>query len=118
MKDSKEMLNRTAERQEMRTYFGIDARRINLLARLLIASLQVCTVNHAQLDLALNAKVKKVRRAISFNVKRLQRFLKIFCPILIYESILSRPAWFGQIYTGGKACPPSSSTLFGPRHDH
>lgn len=68
MKDSKEML-----KQEMRTHFAVDARRIDLLARLLIALLQVCTVNYAQLALALNAKVK-----VSSNVKRLQRFFKEF----------------------------------------
>ena len=68
MKDSKEML-----KQEMRTHFAVDARRIDLLARLLIAILQVCTVSYAQLALALNAKVK-----ISSNVKRLQRFFKGF----------------------------------------
>ena len=68
MKDSKEML-----KQEMRTHFAVDARRIDLLAHLLIALLQVCTVNYAQLALALNAKVK-----ISSNVKRLQRFFKEF----------------------------------------
>lgn len=68
MKDSKEML-----KQEMRTHFAVDARRIDLLSRLLIALLQVCTVNYAQLALALNAKVK-----ISSNVKRLQRFFKEF----------------------------------------
>lgn len=68
MKDSKEML-----KQEMRTHFAVDARRIDLLARLLIALLQVCTVSYAQLALALNANVK-----ISSNVKRLQRFFKEF----------------------------------------
>lgn len=68
MKDSKEML-----KQEMRTHFAVDARRIDLLSRLLIALLQVCTVSYAQLALALNAKVK-----ISSNVKRLQRFFKEF----------------------------------------
>ena len=73
MKDSKEML-----KQEMRTQFAVDARRIDLLSRLLVALLQVCTVSYAQLALALNAKVKTVRRAISSNVKRLQRFFKEF----------------------------------------
>ena len=68
MKDSKEML-----KQEMRTHFAVDARRIDLLARLLIAILQVCTVSYAQLALALNVQVK-----ISSNVKRLQRFFKEF----------------------------------------
>ncbi len=57
----------------MRTHFAVDARRIDLLARLLIAILQVCTVSYAQLALALNAGVK-----ISSNVKRLQRFFKEF----------------------------------------
>ncbi len=68
MKDSKEML-----KQEMRTHFAVDARRVDLLSRLLVALLQVCTVSYAQLALALNAKVK-----ISSNVKRLQRFFKEF----------------------------------------
>jgi hypothetical protein len=68
MEDSKEML-----KQEIKTHFAVDARRIDLLARLLVALLQVCTVNYAQLALALNAKVK-----ISSNVKRLQRFFKEF----------------------------------------
>ena len=68
MKDSKEMLKR-----EISSHFNVDARRIDLLTRLLIALLQVCTVNYAQLSLALNAKVK-----ISSNVKRLQRFFKEF----------------------------------------
>lgn len=69
MKDSKEML-----KQEISTHFAVDARRIDLLARLLVALLQVCTLSYAQLALALNAKVK-----ISSNVKRLQRFFKEFC---------------------------------------
>ena len=68
MKDSKEVL-----KQEMRAHFTVDARRIDLLSRLLIALLQVCTVSYAQLALALNTKVK-----ISSNVKRLQRFFKEF----------------------------------------
>ena len=68
MKDSKEML-----KQEMKTYFAVDARRIDLLSRLLVALLQVCTVSYAQLALALNAKVKPAS-----NVKRLQRFFKEF----------------------------------------
>ena len=68
MKDSKEML-----KQEISNHFAVDARRIDLLTRLLVALLQVCTVNYAQLSLALNAKVK-----VSSNVKRLQRFFKEF----------------------------------------
>lgn len=68
MEDSKEMLKR-----EISNHFAVDARRIALLSRLLVALLQVCTVSYAQLALALNAKVK-----ISSNVKRLQRFFKEF----------------------------------------
>ena len=68
MKDSEEMLKR-----EISSHFNVDARRIDLLTRLLIALLQVCTVNYSQLALALNASVK-----ISSNVKRLQRFFKEF----------------------------------------
>ncbi|MEM9829736.1 MAG: hypothetical protein AAF944_03820 [Bacteroidota bacterium] len=68
MKDSQEMLKR-----EMQIHFAVDARRIDLLIRLIIALLQVCTVNYAQLALALNAQVK-----ISSNVKRLQRFFRQF----------------------------------------
>lgn len=68
MEDSKEML-----KKEIGLHFSVDARRIDLLTRLLVALLQVCTVNYAQLALALNAKVK-----ISSNVKRLQRFFKEF----------------------------------------
>tara|TARA_R100000365_G_C2730034_1_gene60463 strand:+ start:53 stop:1126 length:1074 start_codon:yes stop_codon:yes gene_type:complete len=68
MKDSKEML-----KQEIRAYFPVDARRIDLLARLIIALLQVCTVNYAQLALALNEQVK-----VASNFKRLQRFFREF----------------------------------------
>mgnify|MGYP001088331017 CR=1 FL=1 len=68
MKDSEEMLKR-----EMQTYLNVDARRVALLARLIIALLRVCTVNYAQLALALNAQVK-----VSSNVKRLQRFFRQF----------------------------------------
>lgn len=68
MKDNKEMLKR-----EMQTHFAVDARRIDLLTRLIIALLRVCTVSYAQLALALNVQVK-----ISSNVKRLQRFFRQF----------------------------------------
>lgn len=68
MKDSKEML-----KQEMQAYFAVDARRIDLLARLMVALLQVCTVSYAQLALALNAEVK-----VASNFKRLQRFFRQF----------------------------------------
>lgn len=68
MKDSKEML-----KQEMGAYFDVDARRIDLLARLMTALLQVCTVNYAQLALALNAAVQPAS-----NIKRLQRFFAQF----------------------------------------
>lgn len=68
MKDSKEML-----KQEIRAYFPVDARRIDLLARLIIALLQVCTVNYARLALALNDQVQ-----VSSNFKRLQRFFRYF----------------------------------------
>lgn len=68
MKDSKEML-----KQEIRTYFSVDARRIDMLCHLIVALLQVCTVNYAQLALALNEKVQ-----ISSNFKRLQRFFREF----------------------------------------
>ena len=52
-------------KQEISRHFAVDARRTDLLTRLLVALLQVCTVSYAQLALALNAKVK-----ISSNVKR------------------------------------------------
>jgi len=60
-------------KREMQTYLNVDARRVALLARLIIALLRVCTVNYAQLALALNAQVK-----VSSNVKRLQRFFRQF----------------------------------------
>jgi hypothetical protein len=68
MKDSKEML-----KQEIQPHFPVDARRIDLLARLIVALLQVCTVNYAQLALALNDQVK-----VASNFKRLQRFFRQF----------------------------------------
>lgn len=68
MKDSKEMLKR-----EIHAYFPVDARRVDLLARLVIALLRVCTVNYAQLALALNEQVK-----VASNFKRLQRFFRQF----------------------------------------
>lgn len=68
MKDSKEML-----KQEIQAYIPVDARRVDLLARLIIALLQVCTVNYAQLALALNAQVQ-----VPSNFKRLQRFFRQF----------------------------------------
>lgn len=51
MEDSKEIL-----KQEIKAHFSVDARRVDLLTRLLVALLQVCTVSYAQLALALNAK--------------------------------------------------------------
>lgn len=67
-KDSKEMLKR-----EIQKHLTADARRIDLLARLIMALLQVCTVNYAQLALALNPQVQ-----IASNFKRLQRFFRQF----------------------------------------
>lgn len=68
MKDNEEML-----KHEIQMHFAVDARRVELLARLIIALLRVCTVSYAQLALALNAQVK-----VSSNVKRLQRFFRQF----------------------------------------
>ena len=68
MKDGEEMLKR-----EIQAHLAIDARRIDLLVRLFIALLQVCTVNYAQLALVLNAQVK-----VAFNFKQLQRFFRHF----------------------------------------
>nr|WKN34482.1 IS4 family transposase [Tunicatimonas sp. TK19036] len=67
-KDNKEMLKR-----EIQKHITADARRIDLLARLIMALLQVGTVSYAQLALALNAQVK-----VASNFKRLQRFFRQF----------------------------------------
>ena len=54
-------------------YFGGHGQRLTMMTKLVLALLQMSTVNFAKLALVINAKVKK-----SSNFKRIQRFMKSY----------------------------------------
>lgn len=69
MKDTEKGL-----KEALREYFVGHGQRMTMLTKLILALLQMSTVNFAKLALVINAKVKT-----SSNFKRIQRFMKSYC---------------------------------------
>lgn len=53
--------------------FNGHGQRLSMMSKLVLAVLKTCTVNYAQLALAINSQVKK-----ESNFKRIQRFMKSY----------------------------------------
>ncbi|MEL6972401.1 MAG: hypothetical protein AAFO02_19700, partial [Bacteroidota bacterium] len=69
MKDTEKGL-----KEALSEYYAGHGQRLTMMAKLVLALLQMSTVNFAKLALVINAKVKK-----SSNFKRIQRFMKGYC---------------------------------------
>ncbi len=69
MKDTEKGL-----KEALGDYFTGHGQRMTMMAKLILALLQMSTVNYAKLALVINAKVKT-----SSNFKRIQRFMKSYC---------------------------------------
>lgn len=69
MKDTEKGL-----KEALGNYFTGHGQRMTMMAKLLMAILQMSTVNFAKLALVINAQVK-----VSSNFKRIQRFMKSYC---------------------------------------
>jgi len=69
MKDTEKGLKEALEK-----YFRGHGQRMTMMTKLVLALLQMSTVNFAKLSLVINAKVKT-----SSNFKRIQRFMKSYC---------------------------------------
>ena len=69
MKDTEKGL-----KEALGEYFEGHGQRLTMMSKLVLALLQMSTVNFAKLALVINAKVQ-----ISSNFKRIQRFVKSYC---------------------------------------
>jgi len=69
MKDTEKGL-----KEALSEYFKGHGQRMNMMSKLILAILQMGTVNFAKLALVINSQVK-----VSSNFKRIQRFMKQYC---------------------------------------
>lgn len=69
MQDTEKVLQ-----EKLRPYFNGQARRLELLSKLLLALIKLGTVNYSKLSLAINPVVQ-----LASNVRRIQRFMQQVC---------------------------------------